>query len=154
MSDVVDPATRSRMMSRIRSRNTKPELILRKRLHREGFRFSLHGAHLPGRPDVFFPRRKVAILVHGCFWHQHPGCHWCTAPASNIEFWQTKFFQNRKRDAVELASLNEAGWRVATVWECGLKPAFIDPTIAEVINWVRSDTRTFDSGITRARKGT
>lgn len=138
-------------MAGIRGRNTMPELVLRRRLHREGFRFRLHGARLPGKPDIVLPGRRVAILVHGCFWHRHAGCHWCSTPSSNIEFWHAKFSRNRVRDAEVLVALREAGWRVATVWECGLRPAFVDETVAQLVEWIRSGIPTFGSGIVRPR---
>lgn len=152
MADVVDPATRSRMMAGIRARNTTPELLLRRRLHREGFRFRLHGAHLPGRPDIIMSGRRIAILVHGCFWHRHVGCHWCSTPASNIEFWEPKFARNRERDAEVMVSLRKLGWRVATVWECGLRSAKIDETTKALVDWMGSDMPTFESDIVRPRR--
>lgn len=152
MADVVDPATRSRMMAGIRSRNTTPEILLRRRLHREGFRFRLHGAGLPGRPDIVLPSRRIAILVHGCFWHRHQGCHWCTTPASNMDFWEAKFARNRQRDAEVMAALRETGRRVATVWECGLRSASIDETMRALVDWIRSDSPIFESGVVRPRR--
>lgn len=151
MADVVDPATRSRMMAGIRGRNTTPEILLRRRLHREGFRFRLHGAGLPGRPDIVLPGRRIAILVHGCFWHRHQGCHWCTTPASNMDFWEAKFARNRERDAEVMAALRETGWRVATVWECGLRSASIDETVRALVDWIRSGSPIFESGVVRTR---
>ena len=94
MVDTVDSATRSRMMAGIRGKDTKPERVLRQRLHAAGIRFRLHAPGLPGKPDLVFPRYKAVAFVHGCFWHRHEGCHWCTTPASNTEFWQTKFDHN------------------------------------------------------------
>jgi DNA mismatch endonuclease (patch repair protein) len=119
--DVVDSATRSRMMSGIRSKDTKPEMTVRRYLHARGFRYRLHARDLPGSPDLVLPKYRVAILVHGCFWHRHPGCRFATTPASNIERWNAKFQTNIDRDARKLASLQEAGWRVIVVWECELR---------------------------------
>jgi DNA mismatch endonuclease (patch repair protein) len=152
MADVVDPATRSRMMAGIRGRNTTPEILLRRRLHCEGFRFRLHVAGLPGRPDIVLPGRRIAILVHGCYWHRHEGCHWSTTPASNMNFWGAKFARNRERDAEVMAALRETGWRVATVWECGLRSASIDETVRALIDWIRSDSPIFESGVVRRRR--
>lgn len=121
MADIVDRATRSRMMSGIRGRNTRPEMAVRRHLHAAGFRFRLHRKDLPGKPDIVLPRHKVAIFVHGCFWHRHAGCPKATTPSSNIEFWQKKFADNVARDARDRAALEALGWRVLVVWECELK---------------------------------
>lgn len=115
--DIVDRATRSRMMSRIRGRDTKPELLVRSGLHRQGLRFTLH-ARLPGHPDIVLPRFRTAIFVHGCFWHRHPGCKYATTPSGNADFWQRKFSENVGRDARVQRALEETGWRVMTIWEC------------------------------------
>ncbi|MFC3716506.1 very short patch repair endonuclease [Luteimonas soli] len=120
--DVVDRATRSRMMSGIRGKDTKPELAVRSFLHRAGLRFRLH-ARLPGKPDLVLPRYRTAVFVHGCFWHRHEGCRYATTPASNVEFWQEKFAANVQRDARAKQQLEEAGWRVETVWACQLGEA-------------------------------
>lgn len=120
MADVVDAATRSRMMAGIGGKNTQPELLVRKELHRRGLRYVLNGAGLPGRPDVVLPKWKVAVFVHGCFWHWH-GCALSKLPANNRPFWETKLDANTSRDTVALLSLLSAGWRVATVWECALR---------------------------------
>lgn len=117
--DIVDRATRSRMMSGIRGKNTKPELIVRSFLHRAGLRFRLH-AKLPGKPDLVLPKFRTAILVHGCFWHRHEGCRYATTPASNAEFWREKFADNMRRDARAKRQLEEQGWRVEVVWSCQL----------------------------------
>lgn len=119
--DVVDSATRSRMMSGIRSKDTKPEMTVRRFLHAKGFRYRLHVRDLPGSPDLVLPKYRVAILVHGCFWHRHHGCRFATTPASNAERWRLKFQTNIDRDIQKLASLQTAGWRVIVVWECELK---------------------------------
>lgn len=119
--DIVDSATRSRMMSGIRSKDTKPEMTVRRYLHAKGFRYRLHARDLPGSPDLVLPKYRVAILVHGCFWHRHAGCRFATTPASNIERWSIKFQANIDRDAKKLASLQAAGWRVIIVWECELR---------------------------------
>ena len=117
MADVVHRATRSRMMSAIRGRDTRPELEVRRLLHREGLRFRLHAA-LPGKPDLVFPKYEAVVFVHGCFWHRHPNCRYATTPASNQEFWQAKFNANVARDKRVLARLRREGWRVFTVWAC------------------------------------
>ena len=120
MVDVVKPEVRSRMMSRIRGRNTRPELVLRKALHRDGFRFRLNVKGLPGSPDIVLPKWKTVLFVHGCYWHRHHGCPKATTPSSNVEFWTDKFRQNVERDARNIHDLLEAGWRVGVVWECAI----------------------------------
>lgn len=119
--DVVDAATRSRMMSSIRSANTKPEMIVRRYLHARGFRYRLHVRALPGSPDLVLPKYKVAVFVHGCFWHRHEGCRYATTPASNADRWKLKFDSNTARDARNASMLTAAGWRIIVVWECELK---------------------------------
>lgn len=121
MTDVVDPATRSRMMSGIRGKNTKPEVTVRKYLHGEGFRFRLHSANLPGKPDIVLPKHKCVIFVHGCFWHQHEECAYATLPKSNVCFWERKLSTNVKRDFFVQEQLAELGWRVLVIWECEIK---------------------------------
>jgi DNA mismatch endonuclease (patch repair protein) len=118
MTDVVDRATRSRMMSGIRSRDTKPEIIIRKYLHAAGFRFRLAPSHLPGKPDIVLAKYRTVVFVHGCFWHQHPGCRFATRPANNREFWAEKLGANAARDKRVIRQLREAGWNVIVVWEC------------------------------------
>ncbi|QNA87463.1 DNA mismatch endonuclease Vsr [Massilia sp. Dwa41.01b] len=119
--DVVDSATRSRMMAGIRSKDTKPEMTVRKYLHAQGFRFRLHTRDLPGSPDLVLPKYKVAIFVHGCFWHRHHGCRYATTPASNAGQWNEKFNSNIERDMRKQSALEAAGWRVLVVWECELR---------------------------------
>ena len=118
-------------MSRIRSRDTKPEIVLRKALHRLGFRFRIHGQGLPGKPDIVLPRHRTVIFVHGCFWHRHASCKVATTPKSNTEFWIDKFDRNVARDARNMDALSKAGWRVMIAWECDLStPAKIVATAA------------------------
>ena len=121
--DVVDTRTRSRMMAGIRSKNTKPELAVRKVAHALGYRYRLHRRDLPGTPDLAFPRLKAAIQVHGCFWHRHEGCRACTTPSSNMEFWKEKFRRNVERDRNAQAALEAKGWRTIVVWECQTRDA-------------------------------
>lgn len=120
MVDIVDAATRSRMMSGIRGRDTKPELLIRRALHRAGLRYRLHVRGLPGTPDLVFPGRRAVIFVNGCFWHKH-GCHLSKASSTRPEFWAAKLAANVERDRLAVDELNASGWRVATVWECSLK---------------------------------
>lgn len=120
MADVVDTATRSRMMSGIRGRNTKIELAVRKSLHARGFRYRVDDRRLPGRPDIVLPRWNAVILIHGCFWHAHD-CGLCRIPATRPEFWRDKLAGNAERDERSKRALLEKGWRVAVVWECALR---------------------------------
>ncbi len=123
MVDILTPEARSERMSRIRGRDTKPELVLRKALHAAGFRYRLHAPGLPGRPDLVFPKWGAAVFVHGCFWHQHKNCRIANVPGSNTAFWQAKFQANKRRDARAIRALRAVGWRVAVVWECQLSGA-------------------------------
>ena len=121
MADSLAKERRSWNMSRIRGRNTGPELRLRSLLHRAGFRFRLHAKQLPGSPDAVLPKYRTAIFVHGCFWHRHPGCRNATMPSTRREFWREKFDGNISRDLRNQAALVAAGWTVLTIWECELK---------------------------------
>ena len=121
MADKLTSSQRSHCMSRIRGKNTKPEILVRKGLHARGFRFRLHNKKLPGSPDIVLPKYGVAIMVNGCFWHGHKGCRYATKPKTNIEFWETKIARNRRRDEVTTAHLEALGWTVITVWECELR---------------------------------
>lgn len=107
-------------MSRIRGKNTGPEVLLRKLLHRAGYRFRLHAPGLPGKPDIVLKRYRTAIFVHGCFWHRHPGCPGATTPKSRRAFWLEKFDATVKRDRRKTEELEALGWKVVTVWECEL----------------------------------
>ena len=118
--DRLDQVRRSWNMSRIRSRNTAPEVQVRSILHSVGFRFRLHRKDLPGKPDIVLPKREAVVFVHGCFWHRHPGCKNCTTPKTNTDFWQTKFGGNVARDEKNAEALRKAGWKVIVVWECEL----------------------------------
>jgi DNA mismatch endonuclease (patch repair protein) len=121
MADKLSSTQRKYCMSRIRGKNTKPEILVRKRLHARGFRFRLHNKKLPGSPDIVLPKYGVAIMVNGCFWHGHKGCRYATKPKSNVEFWETKIARNCHRDEVTTAHLEALGWTVITVWECELR---------------------------------
>lgn len=118
MVDVVDRATRSRMMAGIGPANTAPEMLVRRYLHATGLRYRLHDKRLPGQPDVVLASHNTAVFVHGCFWHRHLGCRFATTPTSNPEFWCTKFQGNVRRDASKEAKLRALGWNVLVVWEC------------------------------------
>lgn len=121
MSDIFERAKRSEIMSRIRGRDTKPELVVRRIAHRLGFRFRLHRRDLPGSPDIVFPRYRAIIMVHGCFWHRHSGCKYAYTPKTRVQFWRKKFEGNVVRDRRNELALSERGWRTMVIWECESK---------------------------------
>lgn len=135
--DVVDRATRSRMMSGIRGKDTKPERIVRSHLHRAGLRFRLQ-AKLPGKPDLVLPKYRTVVFVHGCFWHRHEGCRYTTTPKSNPEFWQEKFEANVRRDANAKQRLEEMGWRVLVIWACQLDESGLQGLVEKIRNGGRN----------------
>lgn len=140
MADVVDAETRSRMMSGIRGRDTKPEVMVRRYLHAKGFRFRVHPRTMPGKPDVVLPKYRAAIFVHGCFWHRHRNCHLAYNPKSRESFWQEKFRQNVNRDEVAVQQLQGKGWRVMIIWECALRNSELrDAGLEAVTEWIKSD---------------
>lgn len=141
MTDIVDQATRSRMMSGIRSRNTKPERLLRKALHSLGFRFRLHDTKVLGHPDLVFPKYHAVLFIHGCFWHGHD-CSLFRYPETRKEFWKEKIRKNQERDAEVRKVLAGAGWRIGVVWECALKGKYrigLEESVNRIIFWVRSE---------------
>jgi DNA mismatch endonuclease (patch repair protein) len=123
MVDIVSKETRSKMMASIRGSDTQPEMMLRRYLHGMGFRFNLHVRGMPGRPDLVLPKYRLAIFVHGCFWHRHPGCKLTTTPRTDPLKWQEKFTGNVNRDRRNTDVLLAEGWRVFVIWECGLTKA-------------------------------
>jgi DNA mismatch endonuclease (patch repair protein) len=142
VTDIVDAATRSRMMSGIRSTNTQPEIHIRRLLHRQGFRFRLHVRDMPGKPDIVLPRFRAVLFVHGCFWHGH-ACPLFRLPATRPDFWQAKIDRNRDNDRRAAEALAAAGWRVATVWECALRGrnALADADLTGLITgWLQGNT--------------
>ena len=158
VTDVLTPVQRRLVMSRIRDKDTKPEMILRRGLHGRGLRYRLHGADLPGKPDLVFPRHRAVVLVHGCFWHGH-GCSLFRWPKTRATFWRTKINRNIERDRNALAALKADGWRTFVVWECALRgkygravqdvlsraEAFIRQgreSVAEIAEYENSDIRT------------
>ena len=118
MTDIMTPARRSEIMSRVRAKNTKPEIAVRRAAHALGLRFRLHRRDLPGTPDLVFPRLRVAVFVHGCFWHRHEGCAKASTPTSRTEFWTEKLAGNVARDARKQTALLDAGWQPVVIWEC------------------------------------
>lgn len=138
MPDVVDPITRSRMMAGIRSKNTDPEMQIRKGLHGKGLRFRLHLKDVPGKPDMVFPKYRAAVFVHGCFWHGHD-CPLFKMPRTRQEFWSAKIERNRARDRVVQQQLGEAGWRSMTVWECAIRGPGrlgLETTVDSIADWL------------------
>ena len=138
MADVVNAATRSRMMAGIRGKDTRPEMIIRRGLHARGFRYRLHDRRLPGSPDLVFPGRRAVIFIHGCFWHGH-GCNLFRLPATRTEFWEAKIEGNRARDGSAEAALLADGWRVLSIWECALKGRerlTVDEVLDQAVYWL------------------
>jgi len=115
------PEQRRRTMKAVRSRDTKPEMVVRRFLHAKGLRYRLHGRDLPGSPDIVFPGKKLVVFVHGCFWHQHPGCPASSRPKTNTEYWDKKLDRNVERDFSVINILEQQGWSVKIVWECQIK---------------------------------
>jgi DNA mismatch endonuclease (patch repair protein) len=129
------------MMSGIRGKDTKPEMIVRKTLFAAGYRFRLHRKDLPGVPDIVLPSRRVAIFVHGCFWHMHAGCKCAKLPSTRLEFWNEKLSGNALRDQKALDALMSKGWRVLIVWECATRDAASLAALTEsIIHWIDGDT--------------
>lgn len=144
MADIVTPDVRSRMMTGIRGKDTKPEMAIRKGLHRLGFRFLLHDRRFLGKPDLLFPKWRAAIFVNGCFWHGHD-CHLFKWPANREQFWRDKIARNQENDARAAAALLEADWRVGLVWECALKGKTRlkeSEILRKLADWIRSDNET------------
>lgn len=144
MVDVVSKATRSRMMAEVRSRNTKPERLIRGLLHKMGYRFSLHSSVVPGHPDIALTKYRAAIHIHGCFWHGHD-CGLYRLPNTRPAFWRNKALVNRRRDKAVLKETLECEWRHLTVWECsfrGPNQIGIDKVIEKIDRWLRSKRQT------------
>jgi DNA mismatch endonuclease (patch repair protein) len=118
MTDIVSKEVRSKMMSGIRGKNTKPEIQVRSLLHKMGYRFRLHRKDLPGKPDIVLPKYKAVVFVNGCFWHRHSGCRYAYTPKSRIAFWEEKFSKNIERDKDAQTKLENLNWKVLTVWGC------------------------------------
>lgn len=139
MTDIVEPHIRSRMMSGIKGKDSKPEVLVRRLLFAAGLRFRLHRRDLPGTPDIVLIGRRIAIFVHGCFWHAHSGCRYFKVPSTRPEFWSAKLQGNVERDQKAIASLMSSGWRVLCVWECATRE-FQDQQLGELIlTWIHSE---------------
>jgi DNA mismatch endonuclease (patch repair protein) len=138
MADVHSKETRSYNMSRIRSKDTKPEMLVRKFLHKNGFRYRLHVKNLPGKPDIVLPKYKTVIFIHGCFWHGHEGCKYFVVPKTRTEWWLNKIQGNANNDTNAEANLKSAGWNIITIWECELKKTALDTTLTRLIASLKS----------------
>jgi DNA mismatch endonuclease (patch repair protein) len=138
MADVHDKATRSYNMSRIRSGNTKPELLVRKFLHEQGFRYKLHDKKLPGKPDIVLPKYKTVIFIHGCFWHGHKDCKYFVIPKTRTEWWLNKINSNKANDIKTIRALKKDGWKIINVWECNLKPFKVKKALSTVLKTLSS----------------
>ncbi len=143
--DIVDKKTRSRMMSAIRGKNTRIELLVRRYLFKQGFRFRIHDPKLPGKPDIVLPRYKTVIQIHGCFWHAHD-CSLFKMPSSNIQSWENKFEKNKANDRKSHLMLSNSGWRILTVWECALRSTnrFMNENeiLTEIAKFITSEINT------------
>jgi len=146
MTDILTRKQRSKLMSKVRSRDTKPEWILRCGLHRLGFRYRLRNSHLPGSPDIVFPKFHAAVFVHGCYWHRHPGCKDASTPKSNSDFWEKKFDENVARDRRTMGQLENLGWRILVVWECELTRKAVE-TIHRVACWLSQGDVCYDGSM-------
>lgn len=129
------------MMSRIGSRNTKPEMVVRKGLHAAGFRYRLHARNLPGSPDIVLPKYRSVILVHGCFWHAHKGCRNFRLPKSNTDFWREKLVRNAERDTRQLKELQDAGWRTLVVGECATRDFSTKKLVETIAAWLHQEVQ-------------
>ena len=139
MADKFSKETRSFIMSRIRGKDTKPEILVRSYLFSRGLRFRKNDKRYPGRPDVVLPKYKTVVFVHGCFWHLHEGCKYAKMPKSNVEYWENKLYRNRERDARNQEELKEMGWKVITVWECELKKDVHEETLELLYDKITSE---------------
>lgn len=152
MADKLTKEQRHKCMSSIRSKDTKPEIRVRKRLFAEGFRFRLAVKSLPGTPDIVLPRYRSIILVNGCFWHGHKGCRYYVLPKTNLQFWKDKIERNQQRDDIVCGRLEALGWRVFTVWECQLSSRDIDATMEELIRMIRQAGEDYQTSLRQRRE--
>ena len=139
MADVLSPEKRSYNMSQIRGKDTKPEEKVRKYLFSQGFRYRKNVSTLPGKPDIVLPKYRTCVFVNGCFWHMHEGCKYFVWPKNNAEFWRNKILANKERDKKVKESLEEAGWRVITIWECELKGNDSQTTLEGIVQEIKTN---------------
>lgn len=147
--DIKSKEARSLNMSKIRSKNTKPEVFIRSKLHKQGFRFYVNSKLIEGHPDIYFTKKKVAIFVNGCYWHRHENCKFAYYPKSNVEFWLAKFEANKKRDALVMEMLNQSGVRILVIWECTVKKMMKDDLVCsdyidKISNFILSNRIFFE----------
>jgi len=133
MTDVHDIETRSFNMSMIKGKNTKPEIVVRKFLFQNGFRYRLYHSKLPGKPDIVLPKYKTVIFVNGCFWHGHEGCKYYVVPKTRTKWWLNKINETKKRDKTKAVKLKELGWKIQVIWECELKPVNVEETLNDLL---------------------
>lgn len=146
MADVHTPAVRSKNMAAIKNKNTKPELVIRKLLHRAGYRFRLHSKDLPGKPDIVLKKHKAIININGCFWHGH-NCHLFKPPKTRTKFWRKKISANSENDRKHLQLLASRGWKISTVWECAIKGKFsvsTDTILFKLQQWITSSDQNIE----------
>ena len=149
MTDVHSPEQRSYNMSRIRSGNTKPEMVVRRFLFANGFRYRIHDNRLPGKPDIVLPKYKTVIFIHGCFWHGHEGCRYFSIPKTRTEWWREKINRNRSNDQKNIELIKNKHWKVITIYECRLRTAYLSETLSDLIREIsgNSDGRDSDDSI-------
>ncbi|WP_068247337.1 very short patch repair endonuclease [Hydrotalea flava] len=138
MTDVHDKITRSYNMSQIKGKDTKPEMMVRKYIFSKGFRYRLHDKRLPGKPDIVLPKMKVAVFIHGCFWHGHTNCRYFVLPKTRTEWWLKKIERNKQLDSENLLKLKDAGWKVFTIFECKLKPNLRAKTLENLVKKLKT----------------
>jgi DNA mismatch endonuclease, patch repair protein len=134
MADVHDKQTRSYNMSQIKGKDTKPEMLVRRFLHANGFRYRLHVKYLPGKPDIVLPKYKIVIFVHGCFWHGHEHCKYYVIPKTKTDWWLNKINGNIIKDGKAIKALKKNGWKIITLWECELKPAKLQDSLSKLLS--------------------
>lgn len=145
MADVHSPQVRSRNMSNIKGKNTKPEMIVRRYLFSKGFRYRKNDARLPGKPDIVLPKYKTVIFVNGCFWHKHEGCKYFVWPKNNSEFWREKIEGNASRDVAQQKALSDLGWNIIVIWECQLKKDKEEKTLTGLVAQLKETGRCIDA---------
>ena len=149
MTDIVDASTRSRMMSGIRSRDTRHEIEIRKRLFAYGFRYRLHDTRLPGKPDIILHRYRAVVFIHGCFWHAHD-CSLFRMPSTRVKFWRDKLARNREKDTANNNALRNLGWRISIIWECAFRgpgkkrEKEIDAIVKKIVKWLKSGRNSLE----------